>query len=269
MSATRIVLGFIVGAVLLYALAVGAAWLGQRKLIYPAPVGTQPIPDGYERVLLQTSDGLMLEAAWRDGLPDRPVIVFFHGNGDRLSGAAAAVAPLARAGFSVLLPEYRGYSGNPGSPTEEGLYRDGDAAIAWLRERGIAAERIVPVGNSLGSGVAARMAVTHGLERLALVSPFASLPDAASARLRFVPVRLLMKDRYDNRAMLAGYDGSALILHGSRDSLIPVDQARELAELSDRFTLMRFEQAGHELAYLPGSGRAIRRWLRPSGDLAQ
>ncbi len=115
-------------------LAVGAAWLGQRRLIYPAPVGEQAMPGGYERVLLETSDGLTLEAAWRAGLPDRPVIVFFHGNGDRLSGAAQAVAPLARAGFSVLLPEYRGYSGNPGSPSR----RRACTATAMQPSRGCA-----------------------------------------------------------------------------------------------------------------------------------
>ena len=267
MRAGRIVLGFVVGAILVYAFVVGAAWLGQRKLIYPAPAGAQPIPDGYTRILLQTSDGLTLEAAWRDGLSDRPVIVFFHGNGDRLSGAAQAVAPLARAGYAVLLPEYRGYSGNPGSPDEDGLYRDGDAAIDWLRGRGIAAERIVPVGNSLGSGVAARMAVKHGLDRLVLVSPFTSLPDAAGNRMRFLPVRQLMKDRYDNRAMLRGYGGRALILHGARDTLIPMDHARELAGLSGRFALEAFDNAGHELVYLPESGRAIRRWLEGEGAL--
>lgn len=266
MTAARIVLSFIVGAVLVYGLVVAAAWLGQRKLIYPAPSGRQAVPDGYERVLLQTSDGLTIDAAWRQGLPGRPVAVFFHGNGDRWSGAAQAMAPLARAGFGVLLSEYRGYSGNPGTPSEDGLYRDGDAAIAWLRDRGIADQRIVPIGNSLGSGVATRMAVTHGLDRLVLVSPFTSLPDAASARFRFLPVRQLIADRYDNRAMMEDYGGTALILHGVRDSLISIDHAGALADLSDRFTLVTFDQAGHELAYLPESGRAIRRWLHNEAD---
>ena len=266
MSAARIVRGVIVGAVLVYGLIVAAAWLGQRKLIYPAPSGKQAVPGGYERVLLQTSDGLTIEAAWREGLPGRPVAVFFHGNGDRWSGAAQAMAPLARAGFGVLLPEYRGYSGNLGSPAEDGLYRDGDAAIEWLRDRGIADQRIVPIGNSLGSGVATRMAVTHGLDRLVLVSPFTSLPDAASAKFRFLPVRLLMEDRYDNRAMLSDYGGTALILHGAGDSLISIDHARTLADLSDRFVLVPFEQAGHELAYLPEAGQAVRRWLLPEAE---
>lgn len=266
MSATRIVLGFIVGAVLVYGLVVAAAYFGQRKLVYPAPAGEQAVPAGYQRIVLRTSDDLSIEAAWREGLPDRPVLVFFHGYGDRWSGAAQAMEPLARAGFGVLLSEYRGYSGNPGQPSEQGLYRDGDAAIAWLRGQGVAQQRIVPVGNSLGSGVATRMGVTHGLDRLVLVSPFTSLPDAASSRFRFLPVRQLLKDRFDNRAMLSDYGGSALILHGARDSLISIDHAQALAGLSDRFTLVRFEQAGHELAYLPVAGRTIRRWLLPEAE---
>jgi len=261
LTAFRAAMILIIGAALLYGLVVAAAYLGQRRLIYPAPAGSQAVPDGYDRVTLKTSDGLNIDAAWREGLPERPVIVFFHGNGDRWTGAAQAVLPLARAGFGVLLPEYRGYSGNPGDPEEEGLYRDGEAALAWLRAQGVPAERIVPVGNSLGSGVAAHVAAAYGLDRLVLVSPFTSLPDAASARFRFLPVRQLMKDRFDNRAKLAGYGGQALILHGSRDALISASHARELASLSDRFALRIFDNTGHELAYLPESGRSIRDWL--------
>ena len=264
MTAFRAVMVFIIGAALLYGLVVAAAYLGQRRLIYPAPSGSQPVPDGYDRVVLETSDGLQIEAAWREGLPDKSVIVFFHGNGDRWAGAAQAVLPLARAGFGVLLPEYRGYSGNPGDPSEQGLYRDGDAAMAFLRAKGVEAGRIVPVGNSLGSGVAAHVATVHGLDRLVLVSPFTGLPDAASASFRFLPVRQLMKDRFDNRAKLSGYDGRALILHGSRDAVIAASHARELAALSGRFALRIFDNAGHELAYLPESGRAIREWLEAS-----
>ena len=261
MTIIRAVMVLIIGAAVLYALLVVAAYLGQRMLIYPAPSGSQPVPDGYDRVALETADGLEIEAAWREGLPDKPVIVFFHGNGDRWSGAAEAVLPLVRAGFGVLLPEYRGYSGNPGEPTEQGLYRDADAAMDWLLAEGIEAERIVPIGNSLGSGVAVHLATTHGLNRLALVSPFTSLTDAASASFRFLPVRLLLKDRYDNRARLSGYRGKALIVHGMRDTVISAGHARELAALSDDFSLRTFDDAGHELAYLPDSGRAIRQWL--------
>jgi uncharacterized protein len=153
----------------------------QRQLIFPAPqtVLAAP-PPGYRFVETRTDDGLTLRAAFREAAPGKPTLLFFHGNADSISGADAATRALAEAGYGAMLVEYRGYGGNPGSPSEAGFYADAEAAIAWLAGQGIGAQKIVIIGNSIGSGPATELAVRHPPAALVLISGFASLPRAAS-----------------------------------------------------------------------------------------
>lgn len=188
-------------AAAVYVAAVLGLSVVQRRLIYPAPRYAEPPPGtvaGFEELSLRTSDGLQLRAIYRSARGDRPTLVFFHGNGDSLRGALLATDRLVAAGYGLLLPEYRGYGGNPGAPTEAGLYRDGEAALHWLRQHHVPPGRTVLVGNSLGSGVATELATREPVAGLVLVSPFTSLADVAARHMRLLPARLLLRDRYDN-----------------------------------------------------------------------
>lgn len=238
----------------------------QRTLIYPAPraAATEAFP-GFGEVVLRTSDGLRLRAIYKPARTDLPSLIFFHGNGDSLHGAFTATASLAAAGYGVLLPEYRGYGGNPGSPSEDGLYRDGEAALQWLRQENVPLERIVPIGNSLGSGVATELALRHPVAGLVLISGFTSLADVAAAHMRIFPVRLLLKDRYENAAKLPNVTVRVLVLHGMQDTLIPASHGAALARAAKRSSVVMVPGAGHELAYLPQCQDAVVRWLRDEG----
>lgn len=237
-------------------------FLAQRTLIYPAPQPpVQGVPPGMLTATLQTDDGLPLHAAYRPAAAGLPVIIFFHGNGDSLAGAAAATERLGAAGYGLLLVEYRGYGGNPGSPSESGLYRDGRAALAWLAARGMKREDVVLIGNSLGSGVATQLASEGRVAALVLVSGFTSLTDVVSGLYPWAPVKLLLRDRYDNQAKLARISAPVLVLHGTHDTLIPVAQGEQLAAASAKATLIRVDRAGHDLAYLPVSQERIAAWL--------
>lgn len=144
----------VAGIATLYLAAAGVLFARQRAFIYPAPASAPRVdlPAGFARVRTSTSDGLRLDALYRPAENGAPTIVFFHGNGDSLAGAREATRVLAEADYGLLLPEYRGYAGNDGHPTEVGLYCDGVAALDWLAQRGVPARRIVLIGNSLGSG---------------------------------------------------------------------------------------------------------------------
>lgn len=234
----------------------------QRSLIYPTPpVAHQETFPGFEKVALRTRDGLKLHALHRPARPGLSTLIFFHGNGDSLRGAVAATGALAAAGYGVLLPEYRGYGGNPGTPTEDGLYRDGEAALRWLTDEHVPLGRIVLVGNSLGSGVATELASKHPVAGLVLISGFTSLADVAAAHMRIFPVRLLLKDRYENAAKLPFVAGRVLVLHGLDDTLIPPGHGTALARAATRSSLKLVPEAGHELAYLPACQAAILQWL--------
>lgn len=246
---------------LAYLLVVAGLYLFQRTFIYPAPDAQAPLPPGHERVAIETADGLSLEAAWRPATQGRPTVVFFHGNGDNWGGGSAATEGLAAAGFGVLLPEYRGYAGNPGSPSETGLYADGRAAIAWLGQQGIAPDRIVIVGNSIGSGVATQMALEHEPAALVLISPFISLPGVAGEKIWWAPASLLVRDRFYNLAKIGRIKAPVLVLHGDTDKVIPFAHGQPLADAAPDGTFIPFAGIGHELAYTGAGKAALADWL--------
>jgi fermentation-respiration switch protein FrsA (DUF1100 family) len=238
----------------------------QRSLIYPAPAITAALPAGFLGVELRTNDGLALKAAYRPATGDMATVVFFHGNGDSWNGAAVATGQYAAKGYGVLLAEYRGYGGNPGRPNEQGLYEDGRAALAFLKSRGIGERKIVLIGNSLGSGVATQLATEFHPAALVLISPFASLPDAAAAHYRWLPVRLLVKDRFDNLSKVGRINAPMLVLHGGQDAVIPFATAERLHSAATKGTLIPFPHSGHELAYTHAAQVAACDWLKAIGD---
>ncbi|MDV3458320.1 alpha/beta hydrolase [Sphingomonas sp. HF-S4] len=204
MTAGRISLYLAAALATLYLSMLLALFLLQRSLLFPAPCDASAAPlAGFSAVQLDTEDGLRLAAAWRAGSGARPTILSFHGNGDSLTGAEAATRAITQAGYGVLLVEYRGYAGNPGGPSEQGPYRDGRAALAWLEGRGVVSRCVVLIGNPLGSGVATEIAAGASVAGLVLVSGFTSMPDVVAPPYPCPPVRMLLRDSFDNRTKIA------------------------------------------------------------------
>jgi len=252
-----------VGGILLFYIA-GLTWLyvNQRSYIYPgATRGGANALAGPETVRFRTSDGLVLRAEYRPARDGRPTIVFFHGNGDTTAGSKVATQAFARPGYGLLLPEYRGYDGNPGSPSEDGLYKDGRAALQWLMGQGVPGPNIIIMGNSLGSGVATEMAMEHRVAALVLVSGFTSMVDVVQTHLPFVPAGLLVRDRFENARKLARIGCPTLILHGAADTLIPATQGAALAAASGHAQLDILPGKGHELAYTAIAQDRTLAWL--------
>jgi hypothetical protein len=262
MRLLTIALGVLTG---LYLIVLVAIFVFQRSMIYPAPARHAALPAGYHLVELHTADGLTLKAAYRAAADRKPTVVFFHGNGDSWDGAATATARLAASGYGVLLPEYRGYGGNPGSPSEAGLYADGRAALTFLEAQGVGERKTVLIGNSLGSGVATQLATEIHPAGLVLVSPFTSLPDVAAKHFCWLPARLLVRDRFDNLAKIARVAAPVLVLHGKQDAIVPFADAAPLAESAKQGALIPFATAGHELAYTEAAQASIIDWLEASG----
>ncbi|WP_114521281.1 alpha/beta hydrolase [Altererythrobacter sp. ZODW24] len=138
-----------------------------------------------------------------------------------------------------------------GSPTEEGLYQDGRAAVAYLGQQGVAPSDIVLIGNSLGSGVATQLATEIDAHSLILISPFASLTRAVQEKVRWAPVSLVLQDDFDNIGKIGNVTAPILIIHGVRDDLIVLRHALDLKDANTSVRLEMIEGAGHELAYLP------------------
>ncbi|MEM7667427.1 MAG: alpha/beta hydrolase [Pseudomonadota bacterium] len=240
-------------------------WVLQSRFLYPAPQTAAPLTPGFAEVTLQTSDGLDLRAIYREAEEGLPTIVYFHGNGGSISGASVSNAALVEAGMGALLVEYRGYGGNPGSPSEDGFYRDGEAAMGWLARQGIDPSETVIIGNSIGGGVATEMALRHDPAALILVAPFTSLPDAVQSNLWWVPARMLVRDQYRNAAKIGELNLPILIQHGDADTLIADSHGKTLSTLAKDGTFQPFARSGHALSFERRSQEARRDWLLSLG----
>lgn len=260
-KAARLAVWTLVAVTVLYLGLVALLWSQQTRLIYPAPREVASLTRGYDEVALATDDGLTLRAFYYQAAEGQPTLVYFHGNGGSLTGASYETVGMAAAGLGTLLVEYRGYGGNPGEPSEEGFYRDGRAAMAWLAARGVEPAGIVIIGNSIGSGPAVQMAVEFEPRALVLTSPFTSLPDAGATRMWFLPVRQMMRDRFDNLSKVDRLEIPLLVLHGSDDMTIPAAHGRALAEAAPRGELQLFDGEGHGLSFTPEAQQAIVEWI--------
>ncbi len=158
------------------------------------------------------------------------VVLFLHGNAGHIGHRAWRLATFRALGWGVMLPEYRGFGGNPGRPSERGLLADARAALAALLAMGIAPSRVLLWGESLGSGLAVRLAVEQSVGAVLLEAPYTSITDIARARFRFVPVRWLLRDRFDSLRWIGRVRAPVLVMHGARDRIIPVAMARALYE---------------------------------------
>lgn len=222
--------------VLVLALLLALVWLGQRRLIYLADRSAVPSVTGYfpagEDVRLTTADGLTL-GAWYipAGGPDRGLTVLYApGNGGNRAGRAPVAEALSGAGFAVLLLDYRGYGGNPGSPTERGLARDVRAARDHLaNDRRVPADALIYFGESLGAAVVTELATEHPPAGLLLRSPFVDLASAGAVHYPFLPVRALLWDRFPLAEQIAKVEVPTAVVYGSRDSVVPPEQSREVA----------------------------------------
>jgi hypothetical protein len=233
----------------LYVVAVGAAYIFQRDLLYhPDPILRAPDPGGppVQVVRLTTRDGEHLVAWWLPPAAGQPAMLYFGGNGESLIGETDRLRTIAKAGVGVLAVAYRGYSGSSGRPSEAGLHADAEAAYAWLAARYPPA-MIVIDGHSLGTGVAVRLAAGHPARALVLESPFTSATDVAASVLRWAPVRLLMKDRFESDRWIGKVHMPVLIAHGDRDGTIPFALGQRLFTLANPPKLfVRMPGGGHD-----------------------
>ncbi len=240
-------------ALLLYAALLAGMFLAQRAMIY-FPSRTIPDLVSYgaaehmQIVSITTADNLMLKGWYAPPEnPDMPVIALFHGNAAEHGIRFYIMRPYLEAGYGVLLAGYRGYGGNPGKPSENGFYTDARAWIDNLLESGIKADQIILYGESIGTGVATQMALEYkDAMALVLQSPYTRLSDIARKRYFFLPVDLLMLDRFNNIDKISHIDMPVLILHGTLDGIIPVTHVTTLYEKAKEPKQLRlFEGYGH------------------------
>jgi pimeloyl-ACP methyl ester carboxylesterase len=210
-------------------------WM-ESSMVYPAPRGGQALAArfGAEDLQFLSGDGTRLHA-WYFARPQASrEIVFFHGNAESIENSGPWIGRFAGSlNASVLIFDYRGYGLSDGKPYERGLVQDGVAAVDWLvRRTGKSSDQFVYLGRSLGAAVAVQVARQRPARAFLLVSSFSSMVDLAAELCWWLPVRKLMRNRYEAAQDLAHLDIPLLQIHGSADRIIPIRWGRQLFEVS-------------------------------------
>ena len=238
----------------------------ERRFSYqPDPQRTPPevvrLTGVTERILV-TPDGQRLVAWTAKPKPGQPTLLYFHGNGNALTYRSGRMASFQAEGYGVLMIAYRGYSGSTGGATQENIVADARFAYDTLRADGLKAGDIIIYGESLGTSVAVHTAIVKPARALILEAPFTSMVDAWKQFVPFLPVGLLLRDRFDSRAVIGQVRMPILVMHGERDRLVGYPLGRTLFEAAPepkRFE--SFPEAGHTNLYDYNGIAAVRRFI--------
>lgn len=222
----------------------------RRQILFPAPPPRSLPARSGELIEERSADGRRVAALWSPSAVARaraPTLAYFHGNGMQLADCAD-LAPLLQAeGWNVYSVEYTGYGPLAGdSPSEESIVDVADAAMGILRTRlSVPAERTVLLGQSLGTGVATALAARGAGGRVVLIAPFRSVPEMAAQAFGWLPVRWLVRDRFDSEALAPSVAAPVLVIHGTNDEVVPVAHGELLAKRFPNGRLVRIPGGRH------------------------
>ena len=234
MSFLKIVIGILV----IYISLLVLLFIFQRNLMY------HPEENNYsgdklevevEKVKILTSDGINLQGWFhKKDLKRFKTIIYFHGNAGKLENRIHKLNHFKDMDVNFLIIAWRGFSGNKGKPSEKGLYIDANSAIKWLKKLGLAEKDIILYGESLGTGVATEIAQSNNYAGLILETPFTSMIEAAKNFYPYIPVSLLLKDKYDNQNKIKNINTPVLVMHGEVDQIVPFWMGKKIYEIANQ-----------------------------------
>jgi fermentation-respiration switch protein FrsA (DUF1100 family) len=221
-----------------YLIVLTYIYLYQRNLLYhPLDNGYQEdkINFDYKEIFIQNKEGIKLKAWLHEkDLINKKTIIFFHGNAGNLRNRNYKLNELSKFDVNFLIVAYRGFSGNQGKPSEQGLYEDARSTLNWLKIKGVKEKNLILYGESLGTAVAIEIAQNKDLAGIILESPFTSMVELAQKYYPFIPVRFLLKDKYETIKKLPNINSPLLVLHGRLDSIVPFSMSEELFKKANK-----------------------------------
>ena len=231
-------MSIIITILLIYLSVLFFLFFFQRSLLYLPNVNNyfgDPLNVDIERVQIRTSDNINL-VGWfhKKDLIKFKTIVYFHGNAGKLENRIHKLNHFKDMDINFLIISWRGYSGNSGKPSEKGLYTDGKSTIDWLKNIGLSEKDIILYGESLGTGIATEIAQNKKFAGLILETPFTSMVDAAKNVYPYIPVGLLLKDKYENHKKIKKINIPVLIMHGEVDQIVPFKMGKKIYEMANQ-----------------------------------
>jgi len=226
----------IVALILFYFFIVIVMFFFQRNLLYHPNIHNYYGPQlsaPIKKVKIKTRDNIEL-FSWYYGenFSDNKTILFLHGNAGSLENRIEKLNHFYNMKINFLIIAWRGFSGNKGRPNEKGLYEDARSAVKWLRFKGVAEDDIIIYGESLGTGVAVEIAQNKSFAGIILESPFTSMIDVGKDKYPYLPVKLLLQDKYESDKKIKNIKSPILIMHGKADNIVPFHMGKKMYELS-------------------------------------
>jgi len=223
--------------VLVYFLVTLGLYIFQRNLLY------HPVENNYygdklsvniEKVNITTDDNIDLLAWYHNkDIKKYKTILFFHGNAGSLENRIHKINHFKDMNINFILLAWRGFSGNKGKPTEQGLYQDARSAVKWLINQGVTEENIIIYGESLGTGVATEIAQNKNFAGVILESPFTSMIDLGKKYYPIFPVKLLLKDKYESEKKIKNLKSPLLVIHGKKDKIVPFYMGKKIFDMAN------------------------------------
>ena len=230
-------LQFILIIFVIYFLVLVFLYFYQRSLLYHPNENNysgDKISVDIEKVKIQTSDNIELLGWYHEkNLKDYKTLVYFHGNAGSLENRIHKLNHFQDMNINFLIIAWRGFNGNKGKPSEKGLYVDGKSTIDWLIKKGVDEKNLILYGESLGTGVASHLAQNKNYAGIILETPFTSMIDAAKNFYPYIPVNLLLKDKFENYKKVKNINSPILIMHGEVDKIVPFSMGKKIYELAN------------------------------------
>ena len=232
MKLRRIFLYVFLSLTILYVSVCAYMYIFQRNFLYHPDknnyLRSEKLNADTKEIFVPSTEGIALKAWFYKNPQNKYTVLFFHGNAGGLGNRIYKLNELKNLNLNYLIISWRGFSGNKGSPTEQGLYSDARSALEWLEKNNISKNKIILYGESLGTGVAVEVSQNQKFAGIILESPYTSIVDAAKIYYPYLPVDLILKDKYLSLKKIKNINSPILIMHGEVDRIIPVAMGKKL-----------------------------------------
>jgi hypothetical protein len=223
--------------IIVYLLVTVSLYIFQRSLLYhPAEnnYSGDKLTVNIEKVKITTEDDIELLAWYHNkDIKRYKTILYLHGNAGSLENRIHKINHFNDMNINFLLLAWRGFNGNSGKPTEQGLYRDAKSAVKWLINQGIGEENIIIYGESLGTGIATEIAQKKNFAGVILESPFTSMIAAGKSKYPIFPIKLLLKDKYESDKKIKNIMSPILVMHGEADKIVPFWMGEKIFQMAN------------------------------------
>ena len=237
--------------ILAYFMVILFVYFYQRNLLYNPSENNylnDKIGFTYKEIYIETDKNIKLKSWFIEkDLEKSKTILFFHGNAGNLFNRVYKLNELNKLDLNILIISWRGFSGNEGKPTEKNLYHDAEEAVRWLNVQGLDNKDIILYGESLGTGIATELASKNNFGGIILESPFTSMADTAKIYYPYLPVNLLLKDKYDSKSKITDIKIPILIMHGKMDNIVPQKMGLELFEKANNPKFSYFPKSDNHM----------------------